>query len=105
MCIRDSFIPDGSHNIDDDSYHEPVMIITISSVAMLVVAATVATLVTATIILVRGKSKIKAELGEANAARARLDAEIYEQIDSNQTPLSLVDTDKNIAYVHVTSPN
>ena len=81
------------------------MIITISSVAMLVVAATVATLVTATIILVRGKSKIKAELGEANAARARLDAEIYEQIDSNQTPLSLVDTDKNIAYVHVTSPN
>ena len=65
---------------------------------MLVITVITASFITATVILIKSKAKIKMELEHA---KIRMNTEIYEEIDCNQIPASPVNTNKNVAYAEV----
>ena len=70
--------------------------------AVFVIILITASFIVATIILVRNRAKIKGELEQAIAAKVKMNAEIYEEIDCSQIPVSPVDTNINIAYSEIT---
>lgn len=65
---------------------------------MFVITVIIASFITATVILIKSKAKIKMELEHA---KIRMNTEIYEEIDCNQIPASPVNTNKNVAYAEV----
>jgi hypothetical protein len=78
----------------------PIIIIT--CIAVLLIAVITASFITAIVIIVRSKAKIKMELEHT---KIRMNTEIYEEIDCNEMSDSAspgpVDTNKNIAYAEV----
>ena len=77
---------------------QAVMPIVITCIAVFVITVITASFIVAIVIIVKSKAKIKMELDHA---RIRMNAEIYEEIDSNQISASPVDTNKNIAYAEI----
>ena len=77
---------------------QAVIPIIITCIAVFVIAVVIATFITTTVVLIRSKAKIKKELEDT---KARMNTEIYEEIDCRQISATPVDTNKNIAYAEV----
>ena len=77
---------------------QAVIPIIITCIAVPVIAVVIATFVATTVILIRSKAKVKKELEHT---KARMNTEIYEEIDCHHMSTTPVDTNKNIAYAEV----
>ena len=66
-------------------------------------AITIAVFITVTVILVRGKARIKRELDKARYDAKMKGVAAFEEMNFDQVSPTVIDTNENVAYGHHTS--